>query len=244
MIAAESRHGRRIIGRLERGADLLGGLETVCRERDVHAGELRALGSLEAAELSEYDQTLKVWKPSRKLTGGFELVNLTGNVSERDGQIVLHAHVTLMRDRDSGLEVTAGHLVTGRVFALEFIIETWDDVVLKRTVDNPTGLPLWREILPAPTDMAAATWRDVTAASARKTTADRSEEAEEGPVETGDIIVHPTFGRCEVQRIEGEYEFAHVRLQNGRLVRLSLDVLRLTAAGHEDRRRVFRARVE
>ena len=45
-------------------------------------------------------------------------------------------------------------------------------------------------------------------------------------------------------RIEGAYEFAHVRLKNGRLVRLSLDVLKVSPAGSEGGRRVYKARVD
>src|SRR5262249_3229598 len=43
----------------------------------------------------------------------------------------------------------------------------------------------------------------------------------------GDVLEHPRFGRCTVERIEGEQEFAAVRLEAGRLVRLALGVLRL-----------------
>ena len=70
------------------------------------------------------------------------------------------------------------------------------------------------------------------------------EDGEEDSLGPGDILIHPTFGRVEVMRIEGTYEFAHVRLKNGRLVRLSLDVLKFSAAGSEDGRRVFKARVD
>jgi hypothetical protein len=69
------------------------------------------------------------------------------------------------------------------------------------------------------------------------------DEEHDDALQPGDVLVHPTFGRCEVQRIEGSYEFAHIRLRNGRLVRLSLDVIKVSPAGQEDGKRVFRARV-
>jgi hypothetical protein len=46
-----------------------------------------------------------------------------------------------------------------------------------------------------------------------------------------------------VQRLEGD-EFAHIRLKNGRLVRLSLDFVHLTYAGREGQQNVFRATLE
>jgi hypothetical protein len=95
---------------------------------------------------------------------------------------------------------------------------------------------------------ATTSWSDVAAASARKAplapAPPEDEGEEEDSLQVGDIVMHPTFGRCEVQRIEGAYEFAHVRLKNGRLVRLSLDILKVTRAGTEAGHRVFRARID
>ena len=59
----------------------------------------------------------------------------------------------------------------------------------------------------------------------------------------GDVIDHPKFGRCVVERVEGEQEFAHVRLRNARLVRLSLEVLRLRRVSSEDGHSVYQASV-
>jgi hypothetical protein len=64
------------------------------------------------------------------------------------------------------------------------------------------------------------------------------------PLKLGDVIEHPKFGKGEVQRIEGADEYVHIRLASGRLVRLSLDVLKLTMVRREGKRRVFRAHVE
>lgn len=95
---------------------------------------------------------------------------------------------------------------------------------------------------------SASGWGAVIAASAkRQTEADEEDEAEDGedltdePLRAGDVIEHPTFGRCAVERIEGDHEFAQVRLRNGRLVRLSLDVLRIVRDGQEGSQRRYRA---
>ena len=55
----------------------------------------------------------------------------------------------------------------------------------------------------------------------------------------GDVILHPRFQRCVVHRVEGNGEFIQVQLKNGRVVRLSLDVLRFTPQGVENGQRVF-----
>jgi len=150
VIVAESFKGRRFVGRLDRGADLFGALLQICRERHVTTCEVRGIGSLEAVELADYDQAGKAWKPSRKFSGGFEIVSLTGNISEKDGQLAVHVHASLMRDRDSGIEILGGHVVAARCFAVEIVLECFDDVILRRGLDEQTGMSLWREAVSLP----------------------------------------------------------------------------------------------
>jgi len=268
MLVSESRTSRRVIGRLDRGAPLTDTILTLCRDHAVRSGEIRAIGSLESVEVAEYDQAAQSWKPSRSFDGGLQVLSLTGNVSERNGQLALNLSVTLMRDRDSGVEVIGGHLVRGRVFALELTIDAFDDLILRRGLDPVTGLEQWTEaVTPGipeaapPPPVPPPTWAEVArAGSARSAPSspspsgarerERTPEAEpddaetEDSLEAGDVLIHPTFGRCDVQRIEGGYEFAQVRLKNGRLVRLSLDMLMLVRAGTEGGHRVFRARLD
>jgi predicted DNA-binding protein with PD1-like motif len=273
MLVAESRLGRRLIGRLDRGTDLLEGLAEVCRTHGVRAGELRALGALEQAVVGEYDQRTRAPRPPRRFDAQFEIVSLYGNVSEREGKLFVRAGVTLSRERDNGIELIGGQLVSGRVFAVEFVIETFDDLILRRMADAATGLPLWREAVslatpgaPAPVAAPAPaaipfeapargrvvdekpSWQDVVAASAAaeaptRELPDRVVSSGEEPAKAvpGDLIDHPKFGRLQVERVEGDYEFVSARLRNQRLIRLSLDVLTLTLVGHEDGRQLFRA---
>ena len=279
MLLAESRRGRRIVGKLDRGVELVEAIADVCRKRNVRCGEIRGLGSLEAIEVAEYDQREKQWRPPKRFQAAFEICNLTGNVSERGGELVVHAHITVMRDRDNGIELIGGHLVRARVFAVELVIDAFDDLVLRRGVDEATGLALWNEKYeegalaqpvaerqpvaepqapstpptPAPppfearvpnaSSMPSATWADVARAS------QRAEEEETGgddiaQVHVGDVLEHPRFGKCTIERIEGEQEFAAVRLEAGRLVRLALDVLRFKLLREENGHRVLQVKVQ
>jgi hypothetical protein len=89
----------------------------------------------------------------------------------------------------------------------------------------------------------------VVAASERRVEAVRAEPDEEPApasnaevqVRAGDFIDHPKFGRMQVERVDGDYEFVSARLRNQRLIRLSLDVLTLIPAGQQDGRNLFRA---
>ena len=53
-----------------------------------------------------------------------------------------------------------------------------------------------------------------------------------------------SFGKSEVQRVEGADEFIHIRVTSGRLIRLSLDVLKLSVKSRDGKKRVFKARIE
>lgn len=101
---------------------------------------------------------------------------------------------------------------------------------------------------PAP-DGGGLTWADVAAHSAARgpveeALADGSDDGDDEGLRAGDVIDHPRFGHCEVERIEGGGEYAQIRLRNRRLVRLSLDVIQLVRNGRsEEGRRRFRAQV-
>ncbi len=278
MLVAESRRTRRLVGRLDRGGDVVEGLVEVCRTHAVRTGELRAIGALENVTLDEYDQRARAPRGARRFDAPFEIVHLHGNISEKDGKPFVVAYAALSRQRDNGIELIGGRLAAGRVFAVEFVIDAFDDLILRRVLDASTGLPLWREAIPleprapdaapvrdpdagpahvpfeAPPRVA---WTDVMAASnAREPDATVEQNAgvaaspDDGQDTTpaleakpspGDFIDHPKFGRCQVERIEGDYEFISARLRNQRLIRLSLEVLTLIPIGREGDHVLFRA---
>src|SRR5262245_29225818 len=105
MMVAESRRGRRLVGRLDRGADVLTGLAEVCRASSVRAGELRATGSLEQVVLAEFDQRGRSLRAPRRFDAPFEILTLYGNLSEREGKPSVQARAALSRERDNGIEV-------------------------------------------------------------------------------------------------------------------------------------------
>jgi predicted DNA-binding protein with PD1-like motif len=274
MITAVSRRGRRIVGLLDRGSDLFESLGAVCRDHEIRSGELRGAGALESAELRAFDQARKRWTASRVLGGGLELLNLTGTISEQDGATAIVLRAALMRDRDSGVEVVGGHLLSAQVFAVEFVIEAFDDLILRRRAHVATGLDLWSDAItvaepvpsgaeperrvlpddPAPTldepgpvrsaeldETAEVDGLPTHAMPAVTAAALVTPVVEELQLAVGDVIMHPQFRRCVVQRVEGEGEFVQVRLRSGRVVRLSLEVMELTPQGTQDGQRIFSA---
>ncbi|MDP8254259.1 MAG: DNA-binding protein [Candidatus Alcyoniella australis] len=150
-ISIESTSCRRIIGRLETGDDLRAGIIQQAKLHNVTAGTVTAIGALSRLEVSEYHQDKRRYTYPIKREAAVEVLNLTGNLTLRDEELVLHAHIVASyTDEDELLSGTVhfigGHVVAGTVYALEFEIQAMDDVLLHRGMHGPTGLTLWDRV--------------------------------------------------------------------------------------------------
>lgn len=134
------RRTRLYLGRLPHGGDLLDDLTAFCRRKRVFLGRVETLGAVSAARVGFYDQGSKKYR-YRSFAQPMEILNLVGNISRRDGEPMVHAHVTLADEKGRAV---GGHLASGTVvFACEFLIEAFDGPAFRRRPDPTTGLPLW-----------------------------------------------------------------------------------------------------
>ena len=101
--------GRKIIGRLVKGEDLLAALEKLAREHAITLGEVRAIGAVSQARLGYYSQAERQYYLI-ELDRPLEIISLIGNISLKDEKPMVHAHITLCDEegRDQG-----GHLAAG-----------------------------------------------------------------------------------------------------------------------------------
>ncbi|HJX38322.1 MAG TPA: DUF296 domain-containing protein [Anaerolineae bacterium] len=131
---------RVLLGRLERGDDILGGLTEFCKTNGVQVGHLDALGAVERGGIGYYDHLKRVYREVR-FDEGMEIASLVGNVSRKDGETFLHCHV-ILADREG--RCFGGHLLEGNVtFACEFAVTELDGLAPERSLDKSTGLALW-----------------------------------------------------------------------------------------------------
>lgn len=132
---------RKIMGRLAKGDDLLGALTNICQELGITLGEVKAIGAVSRARIGYYHQNARQYE-WLDLDRHMEVLALEGNISLKDGQPFVHAHVILA---DGDGRACGGHLAEGTVvFALEFVIqELKSDRLLNRQMDGETGLFLW-----------------------------------------------------------------------------------------------------
>ncbi len=143
------RLGRVVVARLAPGADLLKSLLEIAERERIKSGViLSCAASLSQAALRNVRQLppeLPVTDRDRvflKKEGPIELLTLTGNIAEQDGQIAIHAHLTISMGDEDGRSY-GGHLIEGcKVFSLaELAIAEIEGIRLVRTYDAPTRGP-------------------------------------------------------------------------------------------------------
>jgi uncharacterized protein len=100
---------------LERGEDLLQGLNQAVADLGMAAGTIQVIGGLEEAVVGYFDPETAEYLTHR--TGHVEICAGLGNVSLRDGKAFIHLHLIV-----SGKEMTAvgGHAMDGcRAYVVE-----------------------------------------------------------------------------------------------------------------------------
>lgn len=131
---------RTLLGQLPYGADLYEELGAIVRREKIRLGRIQALGATTHARVAYYDQNTKTYNPI-EFPGGMEILNVHGNVSVRDGEPFVHAHILL---GDPAGKIFGGHLLPGTtLFACEVFIDELEGPPLERTLEGRTGLHLW-----------------------------------------------------------------------------------------------------
>ncbi len=143
MILFESRRVRRIVGRLERGEEVVRAVEDLVREREVTTAWVRATGTLDWVELRRYDARARRWSAAERVEAPCEIVALEGQVAFEEGERRARLSATLRRESVAGAVVFGGEIVRAGVFALDLLLDCMDDLGLRRERDAETGLSLF-----------------------------------------------------------------------------------------------------
>ena len=128
------------VGKLSYGSDLLDELTNLCIINNITLGRIEAIGAVQKACIGFYSQENREYL-FNNLDRPAEILNLTGNISTKDGEPFVHAHITLA---DEAGNTYGGHLAQGTIiFACEYIIHPFSGAELRRMPDEKTGLYLW-----------------------------------------------------------------------------------------------------
>ncbi len=133
--------GRIFIGRFQHKKDLLESISGLCKKENVRLGTFFVIGALDGVKLGYYKQDEKKYVDCVSLDKKLEITSCAGNISLKDSEIFVHAHITLA---DHEGHCYGGHLMKGSsIFAAEYCIRELTGDKLHRKYDPETGLSLW-----------------------------------------------------------------------------------------------------
>ncbi len=148
---AVSEKGRRIVGRLLPGTDLIKGIIKVCCDHEVVYGTIvSVIGSLTEAKIvyAVADQTGKIgirYSDPVRVEGPLELLACQGIIGRTmDGESSIHLHGLMSTPE---MTVYGGHFLENGnpvLATAEILIQECSDVRILREQDGETGFPLFK----------------------------------------------------------------------------------------------------
>jgi uncharacterized protein len=130
------------VARLPKGDDLLEAVTRVFRDRSISKAAFNVIGAVDRAVVGFYDTKARQYR-NTAFDEALEIVACMGNVSIKDGEIFVHAHITLSTQ---DCRCVGGHLMPETpIFAAELFAHPLAGEPKVRVMDDPTGLALWSE---------------------------------------------------------------------------------------------------
>jgi len=124
--------------RLLRGEEVIASLTSLAEKEKIQSGFLFGLGAVANPKLGYFDLNTKEYQ-SETFEGEFEIVNLTGNISQLAGKPFIHAHLTIS---DEDCRAWGGHLFSAYIHATGEITIIDFGIPLSRKLDQEIGLKL------------------------------------------------------------------------------------------------------
>lgn len=138
MKLGESKLGRTVFARLTEDEDLLEAITSQAKHSGISAGFFMLIGTLKEAKLGFYRHGKY---EAIEVHGPLEIVSCIGNISVKEQEILVHAHISVANDKG---EVLGGHLMSGCTVSLtgELTLVETPDIRLRRKFDEMTRLHL------------------------------------------------------------------------------------------------------
>ena len=130
---------RHYVIRIDKNEEILEQLIIFCNKENIIAGEIKGIGASNKIEIGLFNTLTKEYKTSIK-EGMFEITSLLGNISVKDNNTYLHAHINFS---DESLNVYGGHLVKCYISATCEIIVTVLNGNVERKFNDEVGLNLF-----------------------------------------------------------------------------------------------------
>lgn len=132
--------GNKYILRLEKGEEIVETLKSFCSNQQIKLGQVNGIGAINKATIGLFDIENKEFHSS-ELTGSYEIITLTGNISTKDGKTYPHLHINVA---DVQHKTYGGHLSSAIISATgEIIIDAIEGQV-DRELNEDIGLNLFK----------------------------------------------------------------------------------------------------
>jgi predicted DNA-binding protein with PD1-like motif len=139
MKSIDAKVKRVIVGKVEPDEDLIDAIIKLVNTYKIKAGLLNCIGAFKKFTIGYFDLDKKEYK-FKTFNENVEMVSCLGNIAYKDGEPIIHAHVSVGRPDYS---IIGGHLsqpsiisVTGEIYILEI------DQQLDRSLDPQFNLSL------------------------------------------------------------------------------------------------------
>ena len=125
--------------RLDPGDEVMDCLGRLARTEGITLASVTGLGAAKDVTVGLFSVTEKKFY-GKRCEGEYEVSNLTGNMTQKEGEVYLHLHITFGNPAKD--EVYAGHLTSCVISATaEIFVEVWEGRVDRR-FDEKIGLNL------------------------------------------------------------------------------------------------------
>ena len=125
--------------RLNKGEEICETLLSLLKKERIPSAAVSGIGATDDVTVGVYDPEKKAYAEFH-YTGPQEILSLTGNVSEMNGETYLHLHITCA---DATGRVTGGHLLRGRISLTAEITILPSSGIISRLRDEDLGINLW-----------------------------------------------------------------------------------------------------
>lgn len=133
--------GSRYVLSIKNHSELVGAVTDFLHKQNIKAGTISGIGAVNEATLRFFNPQTKQYD-DKTFAEQMEISNLTGNIAAKDGETLVHIHITL---GTSDYSARAGHLLSARINgAGELIIDTFPQTVLQKAHDEETGLNFYK----------------------------------------------------------------------------------------------------
>lgn len=124
---------------IDNHCEISAALAAFCKEKGILAGEIYGLGAVNDVVLRFLNPATKKYV-DMKFKEQMEMANLTGNISEKDGEPYLHLHATFGKSDCSAI---CGHLFTAVISGACELVVIPSDAKLGRAFSEETGLNIY-----------------------------------------------------------------------------------------------------